>query len=212
MTVSGRIKQSFLDGVLLILPFVVVAFVLSLLVNWATIIVNPIVRETRLVNYTSNIEVLAQIIALVVVFCLIVVLGFAYSSNRSTGWRRKFGRFIDFIPLLGTIYLSVRQVAASISDTGGRFKRLVVLEYPRENIYRLGLVTSSGPEIPGKQDLVSVFLPNSPNPTGGEYVVVPEDEIIEIDMSVQKGLKLVMTMGIAFRDDEIPVEIRNESS
>lgn len=211
MSLRARLKRSLIDGVLLIVPFVVVVFVLNLLVKWASLIINPLVKETRLVQYTSNIEIVAQIIAGIFVIALIILLGFIYTSKWSLKLRMKLGKVINFIPLVGTIYLSVRQVASSIGETESRFKKLVMLEYPRDNIHTLGLVTGSAPKALTREGSrsFSVFIPNSPNPTGGRTIIVPEEEIIEVDMSVQKGLKLMLTTGIAFGDEELPEELKD---
>lgn len=212
MGIGSRLKRSFIDGILLIVPFIVVIFVLNLMVNWASVVINPLVSQTRLVQYTSNIEVVAQVLAGGLVLLLIVFLGFVYTSRVGLVLRSKLGRFISFVPLLGTIYLSVRQVASSIGETESRFKKLVKLEYPRENIYSLGLVTGKAPSSLSEEDEITytVFLPNSPNPTGGKTILVPEEELIEVDMSVQKGLKLMLTTGMAFEEKELPEELKED--
>lgn len=208
--VVARLKESLKDGVLLIVPIVVVVLVFDLLMNWALKLVNPLVGATGLATYTSNIEILAQVIAGIGVLAFVTLLGFIYSSNWTLRWRKGLGKVINFIPLFGTIYLSVRQVASSLTDAESRFKKLVMIEYPRENLYNIGLVTSKAPrglQEEGKTERYTVFLPNSPNPTGGWTIVVPEEEIIEVDMSIQKGLKLLVTTGMAFKDEELPEDL-----
>ncbi len=208
--VLGRFKESLKDGVILIVPFVVVLFVFNILMDWALKVVNPIVRATGLAAYTSNIEIVAQVMAGVGVVLFVALIGFVYTSTWTFRWRRGLGKFINFIPLFGTIYMSVRQVASSLTGTDSRFKKLVMVEYPKENLYNIGLLTSKAPkglQEEGESDRYTVFLPNSPNPTGGWTIVVPEEEIIDVDMSVQRGLKLLMTTGMAFEDDELPKEV-----
>lgn len=137
----------------------------------------------------------------------VALLGFMYISTWTIRWRKGLGKFINFIPLFGKIYLSVRRVASSLTGTESRFKKLVMVEYPRKNLYNIGLMTSKAPapiHEEGEITLYTVFLPNSPNPTVGWTIVVPEEEIIDVDMSVQKGLKLLMTTGMVFEDEELP--------
>lgn len=208
--VVSRLKESLKDGILLIVPIVVVVIVFNLLMNWALKVVNPLVAATSLASYTSNVQILAQIIAGIGVLGFVTLLGFIYTSTWTFRWRKGLGKFINFIPLFGTIYLSVRQVASSLTDTESRFKKLVMVEYPRKNLYNIGLLTGKAPrpiQEEGETERYTVFLPNSPNPTGGWTIVVPEEEIIEVDMSVQKGLKLLITTGMAFEDDELPEEL-----
>lgn len=208
---SKWLKNNFLAGLLLILPFVVVIIVIKFISNWTLIIINPIVRETRLVQYTSNIEIIAQVIAGAFVFSLLIFLGYFYSSSWGSSARRKFGKFVNFIPLIGAVYLSVRQVARSIGEKESNFRKLVLFEYPRENVYSLGLLTSKAPlEIQKKseENLYSIFVPNSPNPTGGRTVLLPESEFQELDMSVQKGMKLMLTTGMAFEEENLPEQLK----
>lgn len=205
-----RLKESLKDGVILIVPFVVVILVFNVLMGWAMKVVNPLVQSAGLAAYTANNELLAQILAGTGVILFVAVLGFIYSSTWTLRWRKGLGKFINFIPLFGTIYLSVRQVASSLTGSESRFKKLVMVEYPRKNLYNIGLMTSKAPgpiQEEGESTRYTVFLPNSPNPTGGWTIVVPEEEIIEVDMSVQKGLKLLMTTGMAFEDKELPEEL-----
>lgn len=210
MSVSSSLKDNFVSGLILALPFVVVLIVLQFLVKYAFLVIDPVVESTRLVQYTSNNELLAQVIAAALIFTLLSVLGFLYTHQRTKGLLSYIGRFANFIPLLGSIYLSVRQVASSVSDNESKFKKLVLLEYPREDVYSIGLLTSKSPsEFRDKasEELYSVYLPNSPNPTNGRTVMIPESDLIELDMSVQKGLKLMMTTGMSF-EEELPEELK----
>lgn len=204
VSVQQRLKQGFVAGLLLVLPFVVAGFVFTLLLDWSLVIVDPLVDWTGLAAYTSNDELAAKLVAAGSVVAGIVLIGVVFSHEKTNHIRGVFGKIVNFVPLLGTVYMSVRQVASSIGETDSRFKKLVKVEYPRENIYSLGLMTSEAPEeLQGDEKLYSVFFPNSPNPTGGRTVLVPEDEIVEVEMSVQKGLKLMLTTGIAYEKGEL---------
>ena len=205
-----RLKESLKDGIILIVPFVVIILVFDILMSWAMKVINPVVKAIGLASYTANNELIAQVLAGTGVILFVAVLGFIYSSTWTLRWRKGLGKFINFIPLFGTIYLSVRQVASSLTSTESRFKKLVMVEYPKDNLYNIGLMTSKAPapiQEEGESLRYTVFLPNSPNPTGGWTIVVPEEEIIDIDMSVQQGLKLLMTTGMAFEDKELPGEL-----
>lgn len=210
MKISRWIKNKFLAGLLLILPFVVVIIVLKFMSDWTLIIINPIVKQIGLVKYTSNIEIIAQLITGIFVFTMIVLLGYFYSSKWGDKIGKKFVKFVNFIPLIGAVYLSVRQVAKSIGEKESNFKKLVLVEYPNQEIYSLGLLTSKAPsEIQEKfeEDLYSIFVPDSPNPTGGRTVIIPESNFEELDMSVQKGMKLMLTTGMAF-EEELPKQLK----
>jgi len=106
---------------------------------------------------------------------------------------------VNVIPLVSTIYSSVRQVADALVERRTAYDSVVLVEYPREGVFSIGLVTGESPtpvaDFAG-QDVYNVFLPNSPNPTGGRLVLLPEDQVHEIDMSVRRGMRLVVTTGM----------------
>ena len=95
--------------------------------------------------------------------------------------------------------------AFSIAETS--YDSLVLVECPRKYVYAIGLVTSESPqavdEVAGS-DARNIFLPSSPNPAGGRLVMVPEEEIHEVDLSVRQGMRMLMTTGIGV-DESMPV-------
>lgn len=199
MVRTPNLKQHLVAGVLLLLPLAVTAYVLQLLAGWTVSLVDPLVEGTRLATYTANNVLVAQVVAVVAIVAAVTALGALAQwsvGNRIFG---SVGRVIDFIPLVDTIYSSVRQVASSLVAGDTRYDRVVLVEYPREGIYCVGLVTATGPEpvqaVTG-EPTVTVYLPNSPNPTGGRLLLVPEDDVHEVDMSVRRGLRLLVTTGM----------------
>ena len=205
MTITQRLKEHFVAGLILVAPLVVTAYVLKLLVGWAVQVLDPVVRETRLLQYTANVEFAAQAVAAVLIVTAITLLG--YLAEKQVG-RHTFGnvgRVVNLVPLVNTIYASVRQVANALVEQNTRYESVVLVEYPREGVYTLGLVTGEGPtaaEAVTGDPVYSVYLPNSPNPTGGRLLLVPESEVHEIDVSVRRGLRMIMTTGVAAEGGE----------
>lgn len=208
MRVTNALKRSFVSGMILIAPLVLTLYILWLLVSFSLQFIDPVVRETRLTQYTANVEVAAQLLTVVLIVVSIVVLGFL--ANKSVG-RELFGRVgrvVNIIPLVSTIYGGVRQVADSLVERNTAYESVVLVEYPREGVYSIGLVTGESPrsvEQFAGSEVYNVFLPNSPNPTAGRLVLLPEDQVHEIDMSVRRGMRLIVTTGAG--DDDAPPSI-----
>jgi len=206
MPLGSRLKNSFVAGVLLVAPLVVTLLVGRVVVGWTLGIVNPLVQWTGLAAYVANDQLLAQVLAVVLVLVTITVLG---SLAQWTVGQRVFGgvgRVVNFIPLVDTVYSSVRQVASSLVDRDSRYESVVLVEYPREGVYSIGLVTAESPravESVAGEEAYNVFLPNSPNPTGGRLLVVPADQIHEIEMSVQQGMRQIVTTGMGANGDPV---------
>lgn len=213
MGLSRKLKDNFVAGTFLVAPLAVTLIIISFLADWAYIVINPIVKQTRLVQYTANNTLLAESIATVAVVMAIILLGVISNYRIGKGIKSLLGRFVNFIPLFGSIYLSVHQVAASLSDEKSKFKRVVMMEYPRKGVRSLGMVTAPAPSAIQEvtdEEMYSVFFPNSPNPTGGRTVMVPESEFTDVDMTVKEGLKLMLTTGMAFEDHELPESVKNK--
>jgi uncharacterized membrane protein len=109
-------------------------------------------------------------------------------------------QLIAKIPILSGIYGTTKQIADSFSRTDKTvFRKVVLIEYPRQGIYSPGFLTGNAPsetEIRTGYKLLHVFVPTVPNPTTGFLVMVPEDEIIYLDMSVEDGFKLIISAGV----------------
>jgi uncharacterized membrane protein len=209
------VKNNFIAGLIVVAPFVVTVIALEILSGWVLRIVDPVVRETGLVTWTGNVELLAQSMAAIAIALLIVVLG--TMANWSVG-RRLFGtadRAVNLIPLAGVIYGAVRGIANSMAGGGSDFERVVLVEYPAGDVYSIGFVTSETPS-PAKPftdgPAYNVYLPGSPNPTAGRLLLIPEDRVIDSDLSVREGLSLLVTTGATGDEaaERLPVDVPNQ--
>jgi uncharacterized membrane protein len=104
------------------------------------------------------------------------------------------------IPLVRTLYAGVKQVMETVFATDTKsFRRVLLVEYPRRGVWSLAFMTSDGlGEVQDKTDkkVIGVFLPTTPNPTSGFILLVPEDEVIELDMTVEQGIKMIISLGV----------------
>jgi uncharacterized membrane protein len=210
MSLFGRTRNSFVAGLILITPLAVTIFVLQFVFVRLTGVLDPVVGATQLTNYTGNIRIVAQLLAAVLIALVITVLGFLASWSLGQRLFGSFERAVGFVPVVRTVYFGVRQVSESLTKRDDRFESVVLVEYPRKGVYRLGFVTSESPtafDDATGEDTVSVFLPHSPNPTAGALVMVAPDQLYEVDMSVSRGLRLVVTTGLTVEEDELPVGV-----
>jgi uncharacterized membrane protein len=199
MSVSDAVRRSFVAGLILIAPLVVTVYVIRTLANWTVQVIDPIVASTRLATYTGNDQLAAQMIALLAVLVAIVLLGYVAQRNVGRQVFGNVGRVVNLIPLVNTIYTSVRQVANSLVDRDEAYESVVLVEYPRDGIYSIGLVTGDSPvdvDAFDGEPVYNVYFPNSPNPTGGRLALVPESDLHETDMSVRAGMRLLVTTGV----------------
>ena len=104
------------------------------------------------------------------------------------------------IPLVRSVYGGVRSFTETLlSKSGSSFRKVVMIEYPRTGMWSIGFITADDiPEISAKTGVtqVCVYVPTTPNPTSGLIVMLPRDQIIELDMSVDAAMKMIVTLGV----------------
>ena len=126
-------------------------------------------------------------------------------------WLLEFGEgTLSRIPLAGSVYKTLKQLLETFfRDNSTRFRRVVLVEYPREGLFSVGFVTGQvGPSLQSDlgQNLLSVFIPTAPNPTTGWYTLVPEASVRELDISVEDAFRTIISAGIVNPDErEAPV-------
>ena len=126
-------------------------------------------------------------------------------------WLLEFGEgTLSRIPLAGSVYKTLKQLLETFfRDNSSRFRRVVLVEYPREGLFSVGFVTGEvGPSLQSdlKEPLLSVFIPTAPNPTTGWYTLVPAGSVRELEISVEEAFRTIISAGIVNPDDrEAPV-------
>ena len=140
-------------------------------------------------------SLLAFLLAVAIV-SVIGVLARYYLGKRMIAWTDSM---MLRVPVLNKIYGTIRQVDEAFkSGKKSSFKTVVLVEYPREGIYSVGFITSEqADEVQKKTNTkcVCVFIPTTPIPTGGFLIIVPEDKVIKLDMSVAEGFKYIISLG-----------------
>mgnify|MGYP003852254625 CR=1 FL=1 len=207
MTLTNRLKSSFVAGLILVAPFALTLFILKIVVGWLLQFINPIVEGTRLASLVGDDLLAAQLLAGVLIVIALVILGYLTQIAVARHLFGNFGRAVNVIPLFSTIYGAIRQVANSLVNSSTSFESVVLVEYPRPGIYAIGFVTGDGPvaaENDAGEDVYNVYLPKSPNPTQGNLSLVPASDLIETEMSVRRGMRLLVTTGMG-EEEEIDV-------
>ncbi len=186
-----RLRTYLLAGLLVILPAGVTAFVLIRLFQFLDSLLAPIF-DAMGIGFTG--------LGLVTGVLLIFVVGALASNVLGRRVVSLFDRVMLRLPLARTIYSATKQVSGSLfQQNRAAFQRVVLVEYPRKGLYSVGFVTGETRR-PGKDDgeerAINVFMMHTPNPATGILCLVPEDELIPLDMSVEDALKLIVSGGI----------------
>jgi uncharacterized membrane protein len=191
------LKNYFITGLLVILPIFITGYVIWFLIramdNILKYIPEKYLPETYLNIYIPGLGLILGVI-------LILLVGVLGRNIAGRTVLQSWDNLIDRIPLARIIYSSVKQLLqAFFIQNSDAFQRVALVEYPRRGIYVLGFITGqSKGEIQEKteKNMINVFIPTTPNPTSGFYVLFPEEELTVLDMSVEDAFKLLISGGI----------------
>jgi uncharacterized membrane protein len=207
-TFLGRLRQVFLTGVVIITPLIITLWVLTILFDLVHGLSTPfILRILRILRvplvddpaFATYVVPLIGISATLLVILLVGVLATNLLGRRFVS---AFDQLMLRIPLIKGIYGGTRQLLDAFSMKTGGFRRVVAVEYPRPGILTIGFVAREGATLEATQGrghlpgLALIFLPTTPNPTSGWLAAVPEKDIIPLDLTVEEGIKLVVSGGI----------------
>ena len=197
-----RIRNYFIAGLLTVVPLFISFYVVFFVIKNADRIFNIIPEKLNPETYIPfKIPGLGIIIVVLGVFIVGILV-----RNYVGGKIVAFGESIVYkIPLIRPLYSAVKQLLAAIfSQSDETFRRVVLIEYPRRGMYAIAFVTGScGGEVQRKikDRVINVFLPTTPNPTSGFYLLVRESETIPLSMSVEDAFKLIISGGVVTPPD-----------
>jgi uncharacterized membrane protein len=137
------------------------------------------------------------VLTVVIVFVTGLFAANVLGQRLVVAWESILGR----IPVVKSIYASVKQVSDTLfSSSGQAFRKALLVEWPRPGVWTIAFLTGTpGGDVTRhlQGDYVSVYVPTTPNPTGGYFVMLPRADVIELDMSVDEALKYIISMGVA---------------
>jgi uncharacterized membrane protein len=188
----------FVAGILAFAPIGITIWAIVSIIQWIDRLILPRVVETF---FPRAAEPLA-VPFVGVLFTLLVILAFGVIARHFFGWEmvRLWERLLQRVPVARNIYAAIKQLFEAIFlSTGASFRRVVLIEYPRRGLYAIAFTTGPARGIVQEetpQAMVNVFVPTTPNPTSGFYLLVPEDDLIALDITVEQAFKLVMSAGL----------------
>ncbi|MCG8047598.1 MAG: DUF502 domain-containing protein [Candidatus Thiodiazotropha endolucinida] len=190
------LRRYLVVGLLVWLPLGATFLVINLLVSWmdnSLLLLPEAYRPDNLFGF--HIPGLGVLLSLLILLLTGLVAANLFGRKVVSMWEGLLAR----IPLVRSVYSAVKQMVETMfADKGKSFRKVVLVEFPRRGLWTLAFLTSeeSGAvqQATGR-DVVNVYIPTTPNPTGGYFVLVPKEDIRDLDMSVDEGLKMLLSMG-----------------
>lgn len=194
----STLRRYFISGLLVWLPILITVFALRFLLGLLDGLYSNIPARFHF-DYIFGVNIPGLEI---IVLILIVLITGVFAANYFGKKLVKFGDFIiGKIPLVRTIYLGVKQILDTIfSSKGKAFRNVMLVEYPRKGLWTIAFQTSEASKTfrdgIGDEDIVTLFLPTTPNPTSGFLLMAPRKDIIDLDISVDQAMKFVISLGV----------------
>lgn len=214
------LRNSFLTGVVVIAPVGLTVWLIWSVIGWVDGVVLPFVpsryQPENILNTFLGLDIKLQLRGLGVVFFLIFTtfVGWLAKGLLGRSLIRSAERFVNRMPVVRSIYSGVKQIAETVFSQADRsFEKACIVQYPRKGIWAVGFIsTPAKGEIRARvndaQNLLSVFVPTTPNPTSGFLLFFPAEDVIELDMSIEDAAKLVISAGLVYpnQNGEIVIE------
>jgi uncharacterized membrane protein len=191
------LKKYLITGLLIWIPLVITIWVLKLIIDvldQSLLLLPDALHTERWLGV--HIPGLGAILTVVIVFVTGVFATNFFGAQLVEIWHDILHR----IPVVNSIYSSVKQISDTLfSSSGQAFRKALLVQWPRENMWTIAFLTGT----PGAgvarhlpEDCIAVYVPTTPNPTGGYFVIVARKDVVELDMSVDQALKYVISMGV----------------
>jgi uncharacterized membrane protein len=215
------VKKYLIAGLLVWLPMAVTIWVLHAVLGLLDGLFAWLLSASQTVlpeGASATLELLKQIpgLGVIVMLAALLLTGMFAANIVGQWWLRQGGRLLQRIPIVKSIYSSVKQVSDTLfSSSGNAFREAVLVQYPRQGSWTIAFVTGkpggeAAEHLPG--DYLSLYVPTTPNPTSGFFLMVPRGDVIELRMSVDEALKYIISMGVVAPPAALPAVPRNPTA
>ena len=196
-----KLRTIIVAGLLVWIPLGLTIFVIKLLIDLlgqTYLLIPPALRPENLMGF--EIPGIGVVVAIIVVLLTGLITANYFGKRIVESW----DSFLDRIPLVRSIYSPLKKFSELVlSDQTQSFSKVLLIEYPRKGIYSLCFQTSKElGEVQNQsgEEMVCVYIPTTPNPTSGYIVLVPQNEVQELKMSVEDALKMIISLGVVVPD------------
>ena len=204
------LRNSFLTGLVVIAPVALTIWLIWSVIGWIDGFVLPFIpnlyHPDNILNTIFGQDIAINIRGLGVVVFLLFTTFVGWIAKGFLG--RSLIRFgenlVRRMPVVRSIYSGVKQIAETVFAQSDRsFEKACLIEYPRKGIWAIGFISTDAKgevkyKVKAKSDLLSVFVPTTPNPTSGFMLFFPRSDVIELDMSIEDAAKLVISAGLVY--------------
>ncbi len=206
----ASLRASFLTGLIVIAPVGLTIWLIWSVIGWIDGVVLPLVPYDF--QPEKYIGINLRGIGVIIFLLFTIMIGWLAKGLLGRSLIRFAESIVQNVPVVRSIYSGVKQIAETVFAQSERsFEKACLFEYPRKGIWAIGFIsTTAKGEVADRAttsgDLVSVFVPTTPNPTSGFLLFFPREDIIELEMSVEDAAKLVISAGLVYPNSKDPTQ------
>ncbi len=191
------LQRRFIAGIITLIPISITFVVVYVIIKQINRLFSPLVSNIFYLDIPILDRILPVAVSVILALGLIYLIGLL-SATLAIRRLISFGeKILARIPFIKILYVTSKQIVDAVTlPHKGAFKKLVAIEYPRKGIYVLAFVTGESVNNQTGERLVSLFLPSTPNPTTGFLLLLPLNEVYDVDLGIDKGIKLIISGGI----------------
>lgn len=204
----ARLRSSFLTGLVVIAPVGLTIWLIWSVIGWIDSVVLPLVPHTFRPEYYIGINLRG--VGVIIFLLFTIFIGWIAKGLIGRSLIRWGESIVDRMPVVRSIYSGIKQISETVFAQSERsFEKACLIQYPRKDIWAIGFIsTTAKGEISKRAEttgqLMSVFLPTTPNPTSGFLLFLPREDVIELDMTVEEAAKLVISAGLVYPNGKVP--------
>lgn len=201
-------KKYFITGLLVLVPLFITVWVITSLISMMdqSLLLLPVSWRPK-AQLGLEIPGVGALLTLLIIFVTGLIATNFFGKRLILLWESLLAR----VPVVKSIYSSVKQVSDTLfSDSGNAFRQAVLVQFPRPGSWTIAFITGRpGGDVANHLlgDFVSVYVPTTPNPTGGYFLMMPRVEVIELDMSVDEALKYIISMGVVAPPEKLIAQL-----
>ncbi|AFZ29421.1 protein of unknown function DUF502 [Gloeocapsa sp. PCC 7428] len=210
------LKNDLIAGLLVVIPLATTIWLTVTIATWVIDFLTQIPKQLNPFDgmHPLLVDLLSLAVGLTVPLFSILLIGLM-ARNIAGRWLLDVGeQLLQAIPLAGSVYKTLKQLLETLlRDSNGKFRRVILVEYPRKGMWAIAFVTgniSSDIQSQLARPVLSIFIPTTPNPTTGWYAIVPEDEVITLKMSIEDAFKVIISGGIVASPPIQPLVVPKE--
>ena len=194
----ARFRRYFLAGILVTSPILITAYVTWMIITFIDTQVAGLLPDS--LDFTKQLPHQIPGLGLIISIFTITIIGALTPGFIGRTLLKTGERVLDKMPVVRTIYGAIKQIMETVMSTNSEsFREVVLVEYPRKNIWVIGFVTGETKgevQSLNKSQLINIFIPTTPNPTSGFLLFIPKEDLVYMDMKVEDAVKMVISGGI----------------